>query len=307
MKVSDLYSSVAQLGFEDALEYEDGFIYSANRALLQVNALRPAESFCVINHQPLENKIPNASFLPVSVADELCYEASDAKSCYFETCGTGIVYIEYYNADSGEWDQIGIVEFDADGVFTPHRELIRRDGEFVNGLVRLRFQVTYLCTVRNVAMYGHLLGGEKADIPAYTPYTSYDISALGRNFLELASPPIVEEEGYRYLQSGYTVEDNRRILLPYDAKGVYKILYHRRPTPIDNTVEASENETEIDLDEDLCALLPLLISVIIWADDEPEKAEYYRSIYTERAAEVKQRAASAAMESPVQFRNINGW
>ena len=35
MTVSQLYNSVAQLGFEDSLEEDDRFIFAANRALLQ--------------------------------------------------------------------------------------------------------------------------------------------------------------------------------------------------------------------------------------------------------------------------------
>ena len=54
MTVSQLYNSVAQLGFEDSLEEDDRFIFAANRALLQVNAIRPVTSAYVINHKPME-------------------------------------------------------------------------------------------------------------------------------------------------------------------------------------------------------------------------------------------------------------
>ena len=57
MTIADLYQSVAHLGFETSLEDEARFVYAANRALLQVNALRPATSIYMINHKPLENKI----------------------------------------------------------------------------------------------------------------------------------------------------------------------------------------------------------------------------------------------------------
>ena len=44
MKISELYESVAKLGFEDSLEDIPAFFYAANRAVLQVNALRPLTS-----------------------------------------------------------------------------------------------------------------------------------------------------------------------------------------------------------------------------------------------------------------------
>ena len=43
MTLQDLYSAVSQLGFEDSLgdSGNDGFIYAVNRALEEVNSLRP--------------------------------------------------------------------------------------------------------------------------------------------------------------------------------------------------------------------------------------------------------------------------
>ena len=65
MTVSQLYKSVAQLGFEDSLEGDERFIFAANRALLQVNAIRPATSSYIINHKPMDNMLADATFTPV--------------------------------------------------------------------------------------------------------------------------------------------------------------------------------------------------------------------------------------------------
>ena len=53
MTLHDLYKSVSQLGFEDTLG-EDGtsrFIYATNRALSEINALRPRRRSVTINHR----------------------------------------------------------------------------------------------------------------------------------------------------------------------------------------------------------------------------------------------------------------
>ena len=57
MTVEGLYSAVAQLGFETTLESDERFIFAANRAILQVNRVKPVTSIYKLNHFPLENLV----------------------------------------------------------------------------------------------------------------------------------------------------------------------------------------------------------------------------------------------------------
>ena len=124
MTVSQLYSSVARLGFETSLEDNDLFFQAANRAILQVNAIRPIQGIYVINHKPLDNLIRNASFSPVEVEGELCFEATGAKAYYFEADGEGIAHIEAFDEISRTWGTAGSVEFSANRTFVPYNVLI---------------------------------------------------------------------------------------------------------------------------------------------------------------------------------------
>jgi hypothetical protein len=56
--------------------------------------------------------------------------------------------------------------------------------------------------------------------------------------------------------------------------------------PISYTANPQSDDTVIDLDEELCTLLPLLVSAYVWLDDEPEKAAQYYSLYSERTKEI---------------------
>lgn len=302
MTVAELYESVAQLGFEDSLEYEKGFLRALNRALLQVNSLRPATNVYVINHRPLKNALKEGSFFPIEKTQTLCFEATDVKSYYFETCGEGYAIIEMKAGNN--WEQIGEVSFSGTTGFTAHRGLIKNMDEFVSGAVRLRFEGEYLYTVKNVAMYKHLLSGNAQDIPSYEPYTRYDISKLAGDFLSLVCTPIkTEGEIYCSLNQSYDIENGRVILLPYDRSGIYKVVYNRKPRAVTEEM-LDEGDTVIDLDEELCALLPMLIASYVWADDEPQKAEYYLMLYRERAADIESRVKNV---SPVQIKSVNGW
>lgn len=304
MTVSDLYNSVAQLGFEDSLEDDNRFFYAVNRALLQVNAIRPATSVYVINHKPMENKVRESSFTPIEKTEDLYFEASDVKSYYFEADGNGTVYVEKYDEEAETWVIIGLKNLSASKVFTAQKGFIKEGELFVKGRVRLHFTGDYLYSVRNVAMYEYLYSESVADIPPYEAYTRYDISTLVSDFLSLNSPPIKEEAEYQYLNQGYDVENGRIILLPYEAKGLYKVIYKHKPQSVINNGEAGDDMTVIDLDEELCALLPILVASYIWMDDEPEKAQYYLAMYQERAADIERRIVSA---TPVPIKNTNGW
>ena len=302
MRVQELYEQVAGLGFEKSLEDEDWFYQAANRALLQVNYLRPAISSYVINHKPMKNLI-DGSFTPVERSEDLIYEATDAKAYYFQADGIGKVVIEKYNS-AGTWSRIGEVDLNVTKRFNEYYGFIRDGKQFVSGPVRLRFTGDYLYSVKCVAMYQHVYSDDAADIPAYEAYTRYDMTSLVDDFLTLSIPPITEDEEYKRLSGDYDVEGGRVILLPYSVTGCFKVLYNRRPKELINNGSAQDDDSVLDLDEELCSLIPVLIASYIWLEDEPDRAQYYYSQYQARAGEILARERNL---SPVQIKSCNGW
>lgn len=305
MTVSELYNHVAKLGFEDSVEDNDVFYNAANRAIFQIAAIRPAVSSVEIIHEPATNLLAG-SFDTVTVGPgkEAVYLAQGARAYYFESSGTGVCRIE--KLDGEEYTVIGIVNFNKAGAFHAYRGFILDEGEPTDSVVRLRFSGDYTYMLRRVAMYSELYGPSESDILAYEPFTPYDISAMRDDFLSLASPPITDDTARAHLR-GYKVENGRVILLPHDARGTYDVQYRRRPAKIQNTDAPEEQEDIIDLDEDLCSLLPVLTAAYVWADDEPEKSEYYLALYRERAAETERAEAKKSSLETVPFRNNYGW
>ena len=305
MTVSELYKSVSQLGFEDSIEYEDGFVFAANRAMLEVNSLRPQSSCCFINHRPLTNELLHHSFDPVEKTGELCFEAADVKSYYFECDGNGAVYLELYDPAALRWQMLDMKSLSSPGDYKAYKGFIKQGNAFVGGKrVRLRFVGEYLYSVKSVAFYRYIFSKDEGDIPAYEAFTRYDISKAVADFMSLKNPPIEVDDGYRFLNQEYHVEDGRIILMPRDYPGHYKVLYNRLPRPIVNDGALSDDLTEIDLPEELCALLPILVASYIWMDDEPEKAQYYLSLYQSRASFI---LSTKKNSSPVKMRSSKGW
>jgi hypothetical protein len=244
------------------------------------------------------------SFTPVERSEDLIYEATDAKAYYFQADGIGTLFIERFDNNSKSWVLIDAVELSGTKRFSTYSGFIRDGRKFITGQVRLRFTGDYLYSVKCVAMYQHVYSDDVADIPAYEAYTRYDMTTLVDDFLTLSTPPITEDEEYKRLSGDYDVEGGRVILLPYSVTGCFKVLYNRRPKELINNGSAQDDESLLDLDEELCSLIPVLIASYIWLEDEPDRAQYYYSQYQARAGEILARERNL---SPVQIKSCNGW
>lgn len=300
MTVSDLYQAVAKLGFENSLEDDGVFLYAANRALLQVNAIRPHTKLLRLHHAPTANMLGGIGYDVVEKGEtDLIYTAEGARGYAFEADGQGACYIERQDSATGAWQMIRDVSFDTDG-FTLFRGLI----DAAEGLVRLRFVGEYLYYIRGVALYGRLRSGKPEDVPAFGATVSYDLKAMAEDFMDLAAPPMLDGAERVALSADWSIEEERILHLPREAAGNYLIEIHRRPKPITEDEDLANNVAEIDLDEDLCALLPNLIASYVWADDEPEKAQYYLSLYREQSYSIEAKKKKLA---PPKFVSVNGW
>ena len=306
MTIKELYDAVAQLGFETALEdYEEGFFPLVNRAMMQVNRVRPKMKVYKLNHFPIENKLGEDRFEPVCKGDEaLVFSCEGARSYYFECNGNGIASIEK-STDFGEsWETIDTIALKSeDGRFLSYRGFIRDDGESYLGLVRLKFDGEFLYFVQNVALYGSILSNDEKDIPVYGKFSAYDLASLTDDFESFVYPPISDatRDGKFVLDEDYFVENVSTLLVPASLKGVFDVYYYRKISPIDSSMDVS---TEIDLDPDLCSILVNLVASYVWVDDEPTKSEYYLNLYREQVAEIMSRERHF---KPVVYRNRNGW
>ena len=308
MTVKELYDSVAELGFETELESEriNGFFLAANRAITQINRIRPATSVYKLNHFPLENRLSEETYEPVCKDSEaLIFNADGARSYYFECNGNGIATIEK-STDSGQtWETIKAIDLVSEkGQFEKYRGLILDGDSPYLGMVRIKFSGDYIYWVQNVAMYGSLRSANPDDVPAFSKYVAYDIASLTDDFVSFVCPPIRDAtrgKGF-ILNTDYFVEGASKILIPASFVGVYEVEYYRQ------TQKLSQNDdmetVEIDLDSELSCLMPNLVASYIWADDEPTKAEYYLELYNAQVAEILSRQKDL---KPVVYRNKTGW
>ena len=305
MKVQELYKQVAALGFEDSLETSarNRFYYTANRALLQISAVRPVVKSIVLKHRPLNNLLTDSN-AEREVNGSLVFEAVGAKAYYFEFEGSGSADIKYWNGE--EWISIvGEIPL-AYGDNHIKKGILKTETEtFTSDKVRIIFDNSagYILRVKNVALYGEIYSDNTELIPNNEDYIRYDLGALVDDFNGLHVPLMRDDGSFVKVGEGYDVESNRVVLIPRENTGVFRALYKHKPKAIDFSYDPINNEAEIDLDDDLVSLMPLLVASYLWLDEEPEKAQYYLTLYREGVNLIKNDIRDM---SPTTI-TTNGW
>lgn len=300
MKIKELYEAVAKLGFEDNLEDIPAFFHAAWRAMVQVNALRPLTAILEIYERIPENIATGGSFDIIEHAGEdLIIEAEGAKAYYFEAKGYGECRVEVL--DGGEWKLVDQIVFD-NTEFEARRGFVKLDEAFVDLPARMRFIGNYVYHVRNCAFFDKVYSPREEDLPSYTELIRYDVRDLGNNFLSFADRPLIGD--YNRLTAGYVLESNGVIRVPRELCSELKIKYKRLPARLEYRDDPTEDEREIELDADLCELLPLLVAAYIWADEGDGKYALYLELYRERAAEIERRERS---KEPCEYKIFGGW
>lgn len=312
MRVSEIYEATAKLGFEDSLEDHKAFYYALNRAVLQVNAIRPRIASYEIFHRPLLNCVPESERAVREVLSEMEIFADRARAYYFEAMGAGTyrVYVERKETENKEseetesepWVLRKEENFEKNGFTAFSGFITNEDGTAAVGRVKLVFCGNYVFTVRNVALYENIYSPDEEKIPAFCEYSKYDLSLLTSDFLSFEEKPI-ELDGYTVMSDEYDIENESTVVLPYYKRGIFKVKYRRRPAPIKYGETPEEDDTVIDLDDELASLLPSLVAAYVWLDDEPSKAQIYMSLYQERAMDVERRIKNVKPAAYV----TNGW
>jgi hypothetical protein len=321
MTLLELYKAVSQLGFEDSLG-DDGtsrFIYATNRALLEIDSIRPRRKRVDVNHRVPENLLFSE---PVTIekTEPLIFTANGAKSYYFEVCGEGEFYVRCVKVkitNDGkkliEYDQGFLTEFKSKS-FEKQKGFIKFNGAFIDkmmesnsetnyytGEVQICFGGDYDYTIRNLAFYDRVYSAEEDDIVPFAKTVGYNAALLTDDFGTFDTPPL--DSNGMHLFEGYSI-DGSTVYLPANKQGVYTVNYLHKVALVPLTASINGAPIDIDLEDDLAALLPNLIAAYVWLDDEPEKSQYYYNLYLARADQIKRQTNNL---NPIEFKSVYGW
>lgn len=301
MKIHEVYDAVAKLGMADNLDDVDAFYYALNRAIVQINSLKPITAMLEISRSTWENLVSNPHFEADEYKGEpLYYESTGPiKSYYFEVRGKGSYYVQTYNGES--WDTIAGSDFSYNE-FTPIRGLIDDQNAAVTVDARIKLYGDFSFKVRNVAFWDQVYSLDPNDIPAYARFERYDLEQIRDDFLSLDDKPFDDE--LERMLGEFFVENRNVLLLERGGPADIKIKYNKKPRRFDRTVEVTADNRVLELDAELAELVPLLVAGYIWLEDEPDKAQVYIALYRERSAEIFARRKTI---SPKRVVSTNGW
>ncbi len=131
-------------------------------------------------------------------------------------------------------------------------------------------------------------------------YTLYKIE--NDDFLCLCPSPVMSDGKFLTEGKDYLREGASGLLFKTNENAKYRIHYYKKVRLIS---EDDEGE-EIDLDEDICLILPLLVASYVWLDDEEEKAELYRKLFYSEAAQITNFSGNTSSHSAPYFLD-GGW
>ena len=186
----------------------------------------------------------------------------NARAFSFKTCGVG-----KYKISEGNKEEI----FE----FSQNAELHRG---FLHGEGKIDFIGDYSFYVYDFVLFDEIYGASHEDIPSLSGYTEYKVKSFAEDFMSFVSQP-TDDNGNNIV--GATAR-GETVRIPDEYFGKINLIYKKYPKKV-----LGNPDEDIVVPDGCEHLLPLLSASYVWLDDDPEKAEYYMSLYREAMSAVK--------------------
>lgn len=148
-----------------------------------------------------------------------------------------------------------------------------------------------------------IIGFKKGAFPyddATSPHGDYYNVDLKRIFSDLIyltdTPKNMRDEEIK----GVIMPDLSHILIPRGYRGMIKLIYRARANEL---TEDSKDDDAIDLSDELCPLLPLLVSYFLMLDDDEDIAKTYLREYEKLSQDIKR----IKDMGKCSYRDVNRW
>ena len=291
MTLDDCRAAVAALGFSHTISEldetaESGFLYALNRAVCEVDRLRPQTGVYLLRHEGRPSLL-SPSFLQHTAGTVVSLSASEPGACYtFSAEGTGECTIAYGDdlTEHLTWED---------------ERVPRRFCGILPDIRSLTFGGAYRYVVSDIAVYAELSSPLPEDIPDGGAYLRYPLRTILPRFAALLSAPEPVPGGNDIGE--YDIEGEDVLLLPREKSGICRLRY--RMTPRRYTTE-DEGTEELELPYDIAELLPLLIAYYLLIGEDDTLALSYLSAYRERYAQIR---AGERNHAPAYVRSVNNW
>lgn len=116
-----------------------------------------------------------------------------------------------------------------------------------------------------------------ADVPQYEKYITIKMNDVVDDFYQLAPAELYDlgTSGNDYIVADkYFQEADKTLVIPREEKGMFKIHYRAYPQQI---TLSTPDETELALDPEVAALVPIYMASVLYKDDDLSVATIYRN------------------------------
>ena len=144
---------------------------------------------------------------------------------------------------------------------------------FLSGEATLNIEGDESFTVYNLACFNEDFGGEVSKIRIIKPTVIYSMREVTKNFHSFITAP-TDENGFPI--AGVKLIDDK-LIFDGQAFGIFNLLYKRLPKKILTDFQ----DEPIDVPESYEDILTLLCTYLFLSEDERERAEYFKNLYSE--------------------------
>ncbi len=197
-----------------------------------------------------------------------------------------------------------VIDFDVNsiGKFTTYKGNVPFNNED-DVTVKIVIEATTPVNVSNMCFYGCAFESDE-DVPQYEKYIKIKMSDVVDDFYQLAPAELYSlgVSGDDYIVANqYFQEADKTLVIQRDKPGIYLIHYRAYPQQI---TLSTPDETELSLDPEVAALIPLYMASQIYKDDDNAIATVYRNEF-----EVGRDALSqgALIPKKEKFVTSSGW
>lgn len=248
-----------------------------------------------IAHNPVRNLLANGQHIFSQESGEMSFQATGARSLYFEYFGQGT-----YTITIGD-TALDAVELTANTGYSPVRVLIANTDR---ANVKVTFNSDYPLAIKNIALYSATFP-TKDDIPTFAEKVRYSLKDMVNDFYMLSTEDIYYEGDAnvtRYARtSDFFQEGNTVLVLDRDTPGNFRVYYKAYPQKI--TLETGDDEV-LSIDDEVTPLLCLYMASQLFKEDDNSIATTYRNEFEVGFERLKDRASTPSAE---RFTSESGW
>jgi len=262
MTLNDLKNELSVLGFEREISIDKNLVLSIRRAISTIYTERGVYSSVSIEHRPVIPNLVCKSF--THIPEKVESFTLKGRAVSFSVSGSGFFSVEE-NGTRTEHE------------FSSPLYLWRI---FISGEAKLSFYGDFAFEVINLSVFENIRSEKEKELFSYGEPFEYDMTDMCEDFHSFAALP-TDENGREIpgalMRSGM-------LIVPWGYRGRINIVY-KSSAPY---VSENEPDKDIPVPRETEHLIPLLAAAYYWADDAPDKAEYYLSLYKDSLKAVKQ-------------------